>query len=49
MNEPVSSLASLSLARDKTKTSDRIDVKYVVWAIYIYIYIYIYMKIRGTE
>ena len=29
--------ATLRLARDKTKTSDRIDERHIIWAIYLYI------------
>ena len=36
-NKPVPSLVSFSLSRDKTKTSERIDRKYIIWAICLHI------------
>ena len=36
-NIPVSKLVFFSLARDKTKTSERIYGKHIIWAIYLYI------------
>jgi hypothetical protein len=36
-NKPVSSLVSFSLTWDKTKTSDKINGKYIIWAIILHI------------
>ena len=36
-NKALSSFVYFSLARDNTKTSDRIDRKYTIWDIYLHI------------
>ena len=36
-NRSISSLVSFSLECDMTKTRDRLDVKYIIWAINFYI------------